>query len=301
MGRTHLITGAHGFSGRQIARALIERGHEVRTLTNSAGDDSLAQSIDTRPLDFEDLPALERAFEGVDVFYNTYWVRFAAAGFDQEVAVGRSAELFRCASLAGVRRIVHVSITHPDQASPWAYFRGKARIEAALRASGVPHSILRPAVVFGSGDILINNIAWLLRRFPVFGIFGDGRYRLRPIHVDDLAQLAASEGQAQRNRVIDAVGPESFEYRELVAMLAKTLERQPRWVRLSPWLGHVAARALGAWVGDVVLTREEIGALMDGLLDTAGPATGSTLLSTWAHENRAKLGRDYANEVARRR
>ena len=163
------------------------------------------------------------------MLYNTYWVRFDAAGFDQNKAIERGGRLFRAACDAGVERVIHISITNPSEQSPWAYFRGKALLERALRETGLPHSILRPALVFGDEGILVNNLAWLLRRFPVFGLFGDGRYRLRPIHVADLARLAVCEGQETGSRTIDAVGPESFEFRELVATVAG------RWARSAPW------------------------------------------------------------------
>jgi NADH dehydrogenase len=106
-----------------------------------------------------------------------------------------------------VQRIVHVSITNPSEESPLEYFSGKARLEQALAATAMSYAILRPTVLFGKEDILINNIAWALRRLPVFGVFGDGHYRLQPIYVDDLAQLAVEQGANRENVVIDAIGP----------------------------------------------------------------------------------------------
>jgi len=296
-----LVTGAFGYSGSRIAARLLAQGWRVRTVTSSTPHGEYVERVEAFPLDFADPAGLRRAFEGVRVFYNTYWVRFSAAGFDQAEAVTNSELLFRLAADEGVGRIVHTSITNPSADCAWAYFRHKARLERSLEELDLPRSILRPAVLFGGGDVLVNNIAWLLRRFPVFGVFGDGRYRLRPIHVDDFAALAAAEGGEEGVRVVDAVGPERFEYRELVRVLGEAIGKRRPQVRLSPAIGALAARVLGRVVRDVLLTREEIGALMEGRLDTDGEATGGTRLSAWAREHAAELGVRYASEVARRR
>ena len=89
----------------------------------------------------------------------------------------------------------------PAPTSPWPYFRGKALVERALAESGLSYAVLRPAILFGGDGVLINNIAWLLRHLPVFAIGGRGDYRVRGIHVDDLAQLCLAKGaENQRQR-----------------------------------------------------------------------------------------------------
>jgi NADH dehydrogenase len=253
------------------------------------------------PLQFADRDALATSLAGVSVLYNTYWVRFDHSLFNHEMAVANTLALFEAARRAGVGRIVHVSITNPNATSPLPYFSGKAKIEQGLAKSGVPHSVLRPAVLFGPEDILINNIAWALRTFPIFGIFGDGRYRLRPIHVDDLAALAVTEGEREGNIVVDAVGPETFTYRELVETIARAIGKRRPVLSIPPWLGHLVGKLIGAWHHDVFITREEIAGLMAGLLDSNGPATGQTRLSAWAEQQTASLGRSYASELRRRR
>ncbi len=298
----HCVTGAFGYSGRHIARALLRRGDAVSTLTGSPDrEHDFGDALDVRPLSFGDAALLRASLQGVRVLYNTYWIRFSKAGFSQAAAVRSSIALFAAARDAGVERIVHVSITNPSEDSPYEYFRGKAVLERELAATGVPHTILRPAVFFGGADILINNIAWMLRHLPVFGVVGDGAYRLQPIHVEDFAALAVSAGTDGGDAVVDAIGPETWGYRDLVTAIAAAIGRPAHIARVPRAVGLLAATVLGRCVGDVVLTGEELDALRDGLLATPSPPTGTTALSTWLREHGDALGRRYAGEVARRR
>lgn len=297
----HVVTGAFGFSGKYIARRLLNAGCRVRTLTNSPHrKNPFEHAVDVRPYDFDEPRKLVKSLRGAAVLYNTYWVRFNWRDFKHSEAVENTQRLFAAAREAGVERVVHVSITNPSEDSPLEYFRGKAILERALRESGLSHAILRPAVLFGPEDILINNIAWMLRKFPVFGVFGDGSYRLRPIHADDLAALAIEHGERRDNTVIEAIGPETFTFRELVETLGRIVGCPRRIISLSPRLGYLVASVLGKIVGDVVLTREEIEGLMAGLLYVDSPPLGTTKLTDWARENASSLGLHYASELKRR-
>lgn len=295
----HVVTGAFGYSGRRIAQRLLDAGHRVRTLTNHPRD-HFGGRVDVRPLDFSHSESLVESLRGADVLYNTYWVRFDHARFTHATAVENTLRLFRAATEAGVRRVVHVSITNPDEGSSLGYFRGKAQLERALRESGLSYAILRPAVLFGDEDILINNIAWMLRRFPIMGVFGDGRYRLQPIHVDDLAELAVAHGAASENSVVEAIGPETFAYRELLESLGTILRTRRRIVSIPPWLGYWVGVLVGKVVGDVLITRDEIDGLMKDLLYVDAKPAGSIRLTDWARKHADTLGRSYANELARR-
>jgi len=298
---TIAVTGAFGYSGRYIAERLLAEGHAVRTLTNSPHRASpLASRVEARPLAFADPHALRDALVGAEVLVNTYWVRFNHRDFTFAQAIANSLRLFDAAKAAGVRRIVHVSITNPSESSPFEYFRGKARLERALGESGLSLAILRPAVLFGGQDILINNIAWMLRHLPAFGIFGDGQYRLQPIHVEDLAALASQHLRGENDVLVDAIGPETFTYRELVETIAKAIGAHKRPFSIAPWQGLAAAKAVERMTGDVLITREEIGGLMAGLLATSSLPAGTTRLSDWARANGATLGRHYHSELARR-
>lgn len=299
--RKHAVTGAFGYSGRYIASRLLDQGQEVVTLTNSPVRLSpFGERVKAFPLSFESPTRLQAALSGVDVLYNTYWVRFNHQDFTHAQAVQNSSTLFEAARLAGVRRIVHVSITNPSEDSPLEYFAGKARLERALRESGISHAILRPTVLFGREDILINNIAWALRRFPCFAVFGDGSYRLQPIFVGDLADLAVAEGRHDSNTVINAVGPETFTYSGLVEAVSRAIGRKRALTHVSPAVGYALSRIIGWMARDTFITREEISGLMNGLLFVDAPPAGRTRLTDWMAANAQNLGRCYASELERR-
>ena len=298
----HVVTGAFGYSGKYIAARLLQAGHRVRTLTNSVGrPNPFGDQVEARPFHFLDKAKLVESLRGAAVFYNTYWVRFNHGDFSHSTAVDNTLKLFEACKEAGVGRVVHVSITNPSEGSTLEYFRGKARLERALVESGLSHAILRPKVLFGKEDILINNIAWCLRRFPVFGVFGDGQYRLQPIYVDDLAELAVKQGHGSADAIVDVIGPETFTYRGLVREIGAIIGKPRPIISLPPSLGYASGWLIGRFTGDVVITREEIKGLMQDLLCTKSPPAGSTRLTDWARAHAATLGQYYASEIARRR
>jgi NADH dehydrogenase len=295
-----VVTGALSYTGRHIALRLLAEGRQVRTLTGHPQRDlELARRLDVRPFHFDDPVALTKSLEGATTLYNTYWVRFAHEGATFEHAVAHSRALFTAARRAGVERVVHVSITNPSLSSDLPYFHGKALVEEALAAAGVPFGIVRPTVVFGAGDVLINNIAWLLRHLPVFAVAGDGRYAVRPVHVEDVARLCVEVARAQGDVIVDAVGPDTFTFDELVGEIGVAIGHPARLVHLPSAAVSALARALGAGLRDSLLTRDELAGLMRGLVTTDGPATGTISLRDWLCEHAGVLGRTYASEIAR--
>ena len=295
-----VVTGAFGYTGRYIAERLLASGREVRTITGHRSRPSpFGDRIDVAPFDFGEPARLVEHLRGADTLYNTYWIRFPRGDATFERAVKNGRTLIDAALRAGVRRIVHVSITNPSEDSPFPYFRGKAKIEELVRGSGLGYAIVRPTVVFGRGDILINNIAFLLRRLPLFGIPGAGSYRIRPVSVEDLADLCVRLGAEDESRIVDAVGPETFTFEGLVRLIARTVRRRAWIVHVPPAVALAAASAIGRVVGDVVVTRDELGGLMAELVTTEGRATGSRALSQWLAVNADTVGRRYAPELAR--
>jgi len=294
------ITGAFSYSGKYIARRLLERGEQVVTLTGHPDrPDPFGGRVAARPLDFNDEARLAESLRGADVLVNTYWVRFDRGANTQARAVENTRALVRAARAAGVRRLVHFSIANPSADSPLPYYRGKAENEQAVVASGLGYAILRPTLIYGREDILLNNIAWLLRRFPFFAQIGDGQYRVQPVCVDDLAEAACTAVYAGEDTVRDVVGPDVFTFDEFVRRIGASLGHPRPIVHVPPAVALAAARCLSLFVGDVMLTPEEVKGLTDGLLVSSEPPLGSTHLADWLAANRAVVGERYASEVVR--
>lgn len=294
------VTGSGGYTGRELTRALLAGGVDVVNLTGAPGRPTPFDGrIDSRAFAWERPDELAASLVGCAVLFNTYWIRFPRGNATHELAIARSRQLFEAARRAGVERIVHVSIAKPDLASPLSYYRGKAEVERALAASGVGHTILRPTVLFGAGDVLVNNIAWCARRFPVFLVPGDGRYRVQPLHVADFATALAAAAEEDGAATRDAVGPETFGFAELVHVIAAALGRRVRVIPAPRGVVRAATAVLGAAVGDVVLTRAEIEGLCADLLASDAPPIGRVRLTEWLRAHSNELGVEYANEVRR--
>ena len=294
-----VVTGAFSYSGAAIAAQLLAAGRRVRTLTGHPDRAPAATEIEVRPLTFDDLAELTRSLRGAHTLYNTYWVRFAHGQVSHDVAVANSRALFQAAAAAGIQRIVHVSITHPSLDSPYPYFRGKAQVEQILGDLGISYAIVRPAILFGGDGVLINNIAWLLRHLPVFAIGGRGTYRVRGIHVEDLARLCVDLGARTDTVVVDAVGPQSLTFRELVEAVRAAVGSHAVVVPVPARLLTGLSRALSVVLRDRLLTREEYQAMAEGLADSDAPATGKIIFTDWVVAHGPELGRRYANELER--
>jgi NADH dehydrogenase len=296
-----LVTGAFSYSGSCIAERLLDSGRAVKTLTyHPERRHSLRSRVHASPYRFDDPTALTRQLRGVNTLYNTYWVRFDHGTTTFANAVENSRMLFHAARRAGVARIVHVSIANPSIESTLPYYRGKALVERALTEVAVPYSIVRPTWIFGGDrDVLTNNIAWILRQMPVFGLPGNGRYPVQPVHVDDLARICEQAAHAEDDVIVDAAGPQTMSFRELVQAIARATGSAARILPLPPLAMITVARALGLLVRDVVLTADEIRGLTAGLLVSHLEPLGRVGFIDWLSEHRDSIGRSYANELQR--
>ena len=299
--RVNVVTGAFGYTGRYVTNLLLERGVRVRTLTaHPKRDNSFGGVVEVAPFNFDNPNALARCLEDAEVVFNTYWIRFPYRELTFARATSNVKALIDAARRCGISRFVHISITNASADSPLPYFKGKGVVEQHLMDSGLSYAILRPAIIFGPEDILLHNIAWMLRRFPLFPVPGNGNYRLQPVFAGDLAQLAADMANEDHNRVIDAVGPETFTFNELVALLARTVASNARIVHVSPSVELILAWVFSKLTGDVTLTRDEIRGLMGDLLVSKREPTATTRLSEWLARYSDKLGTRYRSEVSLR-
>jgi uncharacterized protein YbjT (DUF2867 family) len=295
MAERAVVTGAFSFTGRYIAERLLAREYEVRTLTRRPGrTHPLAARVEAHPYRFDDPRALVESLRGALLLVNTYWIRYPTAETTFEGAVDNTRRLLAAAEEAAVERIVHLSVTNASRDSPYGYFRGKALVEDAVRASRLSHAILRPTLVLGDREILLNNVAYLLRRLPLFAIPDDGRYRVQPVAAEDVADavVVAAEGRADVER--DVAGPEAHAFEAIVREIRAAVGSRARLIHVPHGVARACARVLGAALRDVVVTGDELRALSESLLTSREPPAGRTTVGEWLTANRRWLGREYA-------
>ena len=295
------VTGATGYTGRHITTLLLAAGHQVQSITGHPDrPNPFGTQVPLHPFNFDHPDQLAAVLAGSDALINTYWVRFPHGDRTYDQAVTNTRTLFNAARHAGVGRVVHISIAQADH-SPLPYFQGKAALEASLRASGLSYAIIRPTVIYGGGrDVLLSNVAWCLRRFPVF-VLPTGDYGIQPVHVDDLAALAVAQAANTQDTLVDAAGPEIYRFSDLVTLIRDTLGVRCLVLPAPRSLVYAAGRVIGVIVKDVLLTRDEIEGLSAGLCVSGDPpvTTTPTKLSEWLTDHKDTLGRVYASELQR--
>jgi uncharacterized protein YbjT (DUF2867 family) len=296
----HVVTGAFSFTGSYVAGALVRLGEPVRTLSRRRDDGHpLAAEVEFARLQFEDEAALTRDLRGASTLFNTYWVRYPRGAMTWSAVVENSRTLLRAAARAGVGKVIQFSVSNASESSPYGYFRAKALAERELRESGLPYAIVRPTLVFGPGELLLSNIAWTLRRSPVFLVPAGGRYAIQPVSVDEVAELAVGLAGSGDNAEVDAAGPDVYSFAELVASVRNAVGARSRVVRCPPAAVVLAARAGSLLSGDTLVGREELAALRDDLLVSSEPPRGTARLEDWLGEHAATLGRSFVSERRR--
>ena len=296
----NVVTGAFSHTGKYITWRLLSMGERVKTLTGHPNrENTFGDQVSAYPFNFDNPSQLVESLQGATTLYNTYWIRFPQRWGTFDKAVENTKTLIHAAEEAGIHRMVHISITNPSGETSFPYFKGKALAEKAIINSKLSYAIVRPTLIFGMEGILINNIAWLLRKFPIFAIFGSGDYLIQPIFVEDVAEIAVNAGHKDDNMIIDAGGPEIFQFEELVRLIADKIHSRARIIHVRPGLALFLARLIGCIARDVVITRDEMEGLMSNLLVSQDPATGQTRLSQWLDENAEAVGVKYASELKR--
>jgi len=298
--KLNVVTGAFGYTGKYITQRLLSMGERVRTLTGHPNrPNPFGHQVSVFPFNFDNPSELIKSLKGATTLYNTYWVRFSHGQITFDKAVENTKILIGAAEEAGIRRIVHISILNPSEKSPFPYFRGKALVEKIITHSKLSYAILRPSVIFGAESILINNIAWLLRKFPIFTIPGSGDYQIQPIFVEDVARIAVSAGHRNDNIIIDVAGLETYTFNKLIRLITGKIHCRVKIVHLPPAAVFFLAKLIGIAVKDKVITWEEINGLMSNLLISKKEPMGWTRLSKWLEQNADTIGLKYYSEIAR--
>jgi len=297
--KLNLVTGAFSYTGKYITELLLRMGEKVQTLTGHPHRNPFKKRIIVFPYNFDDLDKLKKTLEGVNTLYNTYWIHFSYHKSTIDKAVENTKKLVLAAKEAGVKRIVHISVSNPRETSPLPYFRGKARAEEFIINSELSYAIIRPTIIFGLENIPLNNIAYFLRKFPLFAVFGSGKYLIRPIFVGDVAEIAVKLGHREENIIVDIAGPEVFTYDQLVHLIARSINSRAKIIHLPPEITLFIGKILGYILKDVTINRNEMRGLMSNLYVSRHPLTGKTCISQWLKQNAEKIGTRYISELKR--
>jgi len=296
----NIVTGSFGYIGKYITHELLARGREVKTITTHPDKPNpFGERVQAAHYNFDNPDKLTANLTGCETLFNTYWVRFNYQQWSFDQALANTKILFNCAKDAGVKKIIHISVTNPSEQDELPYYRGKALQEKALRELGLDYAIVRPTLVFGKEDILVNNIAWTIRNFPLVPIFGSGKYQVQPIFVADLASFAVDLSQVPGSQTSDAIGPETFTYESFLRLIARELDRRIAFMHMPPALGILLGKLIGWAVKDVVLTRDELQGLMQNKLTSTQEPNGTTRFSSWLPDNKDLIGSQYTSELNR--
>ncbi|MCX5337094.1 SDR family oxidoreductase [Streptomyces sp. NBC_00140] len=242
-GLSCLVTGATGYIGGRLVPELLAEGHRVRCLARSPGrlrDHPWAGEADVVRGDVLDGAAVAEAMRGIDVAY--YLVHALGTGTTFEETDRRAARIFgEQARAAGVRRIVYLGGLTPKgvperELSP--HLRSRAEVGRILLASGVPTTVLRAAVVIGSGSASFEMLRYLTERLPVMVTPSWVRTRIQPVAVRDVlrALVGSARMPAEVNRAFDIGGPDVLTYREMMTGYAAVAELPRRIILPVPVL-----------------------------------------------------------------
>jgi uncharacterized protein YbjT (DUF2867 family) len=242
------VFGGTGFLGRRIVRRLREAGSTVRVASRHphravalfGADDAKVQAI---TCDVTDEPAVAAAVAGVDGIVNAVSLYLERGKTFRSVHVAAAARIARQAHERRVARLVHVSGIGANASSHSPYVRSRGEGEAAVRAAFPQTAIVRPSVMFGPDDAFLTALAPWLQRLPAYPLFGEGRTRLQPVYVEDVANaivhlLLSKEAP---HAVYELGGPRIYSYHELLSNLAKRLGVRPLLVPTPFPLWHVLA------------------------------------------------------------
>jgi uncharacterized protein YbjT (DUF2867 family) len=295
------VFGGTGFLGRRVVRHLSDAGATVRVASRHpapAEGDNLEQVV----ADAHDERSVEAAVAGADGIVNAISL-YAEHGHDtfHSVHVEAAARIAAAARRAGVKRLVHLSGIGADAASHSPYIRNRGEGEAAVQAAFPGAVVVRPAVMFARDDAFLTTLLRLLRTLPVYPLFGGGRTRLQPVHVDD---VAASVAQILRQTqkpypIYELAGPRIYSYEELLRTIARSAGLRPVLMR-TPFALWDAAAGLAEMLPHPPLTRNQVELMqIDTTAADGRPGFGLLGISPRSLEDELKAMLNPTNEEAR--
>lgn len=225
------VTGAAGFHGRRVVAALTERGEQVRAVLRR---ESQAKVVDTIAAEIayaevRDEPALRVAFEGADrLIHLAAILRERGAETFESVNIAGTANVFRAAAAANIRRALYVSVVGADENSPEPYLASRGAGERIAIASGIPTSVIRFSALFGEGDEFLNVLAAFVRLGPIVPVAGGGEARFQPLDARDAAEAIVHtlHAEAPAEGPLEAGGPEIVTYNQIIDTVAGAMGRR---------------------------------------------------------------------------
>jgi uncharacterized protein YbjT (DUF2867 family) len=253
------VFGGTGFVGRRVVRHLRESGTRVRIVSRhrGLGEDAGIEQIAADAHDQRSVDAAVASADGVVNAISLY-VEHAGDTF-HSVHVEAAAKIARAARQAGIRRFVHVSGIGANTASPSPYIRSRGEGEAAVQTAFPGAVIVRPAAMFAPDDAFLTTILRLLRSLPAYPIFGDGRTRLQPVYVEDVA-TAIAQILRQRQKpypIYELAGPQVYSYEELLRTVARIAGLRPVLMRMPFTFWNAMAR-VAEMLPQPPLTRNQV-------------------------------------------
>jgi uncharacterized protein YbjT (DUF2867 family) len=245
------LTGGTGYVGSAVLKRLLEDGHEVRCLVRDAGRLSRRSSgkggIALVKGDLLDPASYREALQGVDAVMHLVGIIREKPGKGvtfRRVHVEGTSLLVRAAKEAGIPRFVHMSALGARPGAASGYHRSKWEAEERLRASGVPHIIFRPSVIFGPGDEFVNMLAGIVKA-PVTPVFGNGLYRLQPVSLYTVADVFAKALTYERtDEAFEVGGPEQIPFNEMIKEIGRALGRSVRLLHVPIWAAKPVVTAM---------------------------------------------------------
>jgi uncharacterized protein YbjT (DUF2867 family) len=262
---TVVVFGGTGFLGRHVVRRLSTRPLAVRIASRHpqrVRDLFRGSNAQLEPVaaDIHDERSVASSLAGTQAAVNavSLYVEHRAETF-QAVHVAGAERLARLARAAGVERLIHISGIGADAASPSAYIRSRGQGERAVRSAFPEATLFRPSVMFGPDDAFLTTILGLLRRLPVYPMFGHGQTRLQPVHVEDVAEAVARviERGDSPGSTFECGGPRVLSYDELIATVARAARLQARRIPVPFAVWHGLAR-LAEMLPYAALTRNQV-------------------------------------------
>jgi uncharacterized protein YbjT (DUF2867 family) len=228
------VFGGTGFLGRRIVQHLLESDVLVRVASRhpkraAALFPDVHFSFESTQADIDDDGSIATGVAGVFGVVNavSLYMESGQQTF-HSVHVEGAARVARLAREAGVERLVHVSGLGSDAKSTSPYIRSRGEGERVVREAFPTATLIRPSVMFGRGDAFVGPIAAMLRRLPVFPLFGGGQTRLQPAYVEDVAEAIARVMQEPDSKVCyELGGPRVYTYRSLLEVIAQSLAKKP--------------------------------------------------------------------------